>query len=180
MTPLANIWNSFSKVFLFAFALILCSPPSLAQVSLKAHLGASYIEHLATGITVSYRHHSVTALYGSNLFINTRNFSNLFAQYDYSVPRWKVAGAIPRFGVKGGNSIYTNKYYRWKVVSLIPFAGARYPVNDKLEVLFEVGPTYSFEQHLERIKYGEIGHYRYVLLELKVAVAYTLFTGHKL
>jgi hypothetical protein len=135
---------------------------------------------VSTGVTFRWgENHSVTALYGSNLFINTRNFSNLFAQYDFSIPRWKVQGIIPRIGVKGGDSYYTNEYYRWHVVSLIPFAGARYPINDKFELLFEAGPVYSFEQSLQRIKAGEIGHYRYVLLELKIAVAYTLFTKNK-
>ncbi|HZY78085.1 MAG TPA: hypothetical protein VFE50_01085 [Cyclobacteriaceae bacterium] len=162
--------------FLFAFSLMLATPPCLAQVSVEAHVGLSYIEHVSTALTLrSGKNHSVTVLYGSNFFVNTHDFSNAFLQYDYSVPKWAVFGATPRFGIKGGNSFYTNKYYRWKVVSLIPFAGARYPINDKFDFLFEAGPVWSFEQYLQRRSLGEIGHYRYVLVELKVALAYNLF-----
>lgn len=168
------------KSILFGFALIIFSAPCVAQFSVQPHIGVSYIEHVSTGVTFGFRkNHSITALYGSNFFINTRDFSNLFIQYDFSIPRWTVRGAIPRVGVKGGNSFYTNEYYRWKVVSLIPFAGLRYPINDKFQLLFEAGPVYSFEQYMQRIKAGEIGHYRYVLLELKIAVAYTLFKRDK-
>jgi hypothetical protein len=173
-------WDLIRLRFVIGVVLILLSSSSFAQLSVEGHLGISYIEHVSTGLTLRVgRNHSFTALYGSNIFINTRDFSNLFAQYDFSIPKWTVRGAIPRIGVKGGNSFYTNEYYRWKVVSLIPFAGVRYPINEKFQLLFEAGPVYSFEQYVERIKGGEIGHYRYVLLELKVAVGYTLFTRKK-
>lgn len=166
--------------FAWGAALLLSSLSSSAQFSAEVHAGVSYIEHISTGITFrNGKNHSFTALYGSNLFINTKNFSNLFVQYDLSIPRWTVRGTIPRVGVKGGNSFYTNEYYRWKVVSLIPYVGARYPINDNFQLLFEAGPVYSFEQYVQRIKPGEIGHYRYLLLELKVALSYSLFKGRR-
>lgn len=164
------------KSYLLWFVMIF-SLKSFAQLTIHPQAGISYIEHASTGITLRIgEHHALTALCGTNIFINMNRFSNLFAQYDYSVPRWAIAGGIPRFGVKGGNSIYTNKYYTWKVVSLIPYAGATFPVDDRFDILFEAGPVYSFEQYQHRIGQGDIGHYRYVLLELKVAVAYKLFT----
>jgi len=166
---------------LFAFLIGMCLPFGCkAQFSVKAQLGISYIEHLSTGVTLKWgNHHSASVLYGSNFFINTQDFSNLFLQYDLSVPGWKIKKLTPRFGVKGGDSYYTNEYYRWKVVSVIPFVGASLPVSDKLDLLVEVGAAFSFEQTVERINQGEIGHYRELLPEAKAAMVYTLFTKRK-
>ncbi len=151
-----------------------------AQFSVKAQLGVSYIEHVSTGVTLKWgKNHSVSFLYGSNFFIHTHDFSNLFLQYDLSIPKWKMGKLTPRFGVKGGDSYYTDEYYRWKVVSVIPFLGASLPIGNKLDLVFEAGAAFSFEQTVERISYGEIGFYRELLPELKAAMVYTLFSKGK-
>lgn len=160
-------------ILLFGVLSLKCS----AQFGIKGHLGASYIEHLSTGLTLSMgRHHSVSFLYGSNFFINTSDFSNAFLQYDFTVPGWKVEKLMPRFGIKGGNSLYTNEYYRWKVISLIPFFGVNRLLAERWDLLVEAGAAYSFEQSVERISQGDIGHYRQWLPEIKAAITYTIFT----
>ncbi len=165
------------------FALLIgvgLSLESKAQFTVKAQLGVSYIEHVSTGVALKWgKNHSVSFLYGSNFFIHTNDFSNLFLQYDLSVPKWKVGKLTPRFGVKGGNSFYTDDYYRWKVVSVIPFFGASLPMGKMFDLVFEAGAAFSFEQTVNRISYGEIGHYRELLPELKAGVVYTLFSTPK-
>ena len=103
------------------------------------------------------------------------DFSNFFIQYDYSFTKWKIKNATPRLGVKGGDSRFTDDYYRWHVVHVIPFAGITCPIRPKMDLLFEVGGAFSFEQSVERVGQGEVGHYKELLPEVKVAILYTLY-----
>jgi hypothetical protein len=158
-------------VFVVAIAYL----PVCAQPSLRMQTGVSYIEHLSTGVTVQFRQkHNVSVLVGTNAFVRTYYFYNAFLQYDRAFMKWKWKYMVPRIGIKGGNSVYTNKYYRWKVVSLIPFIGATVPLRDRLDLLLEAGAAYSLEQEVTRRSFGEIGHYRSPLPEVKLAVLLSL------
>jgi hypothetical protein len=163
------------RVFVLGILLLVPFAYCTAQFSVKGQVGVSYLEHLSTGITFHLgKKHNVSLLYGSNLFIDTYYFSNQFIQYDREIPKWKIRNVTPRLGVKGGNSFYSNPYYRWKVVSVIPFAGISYPVSARTEFLAECGVAFAFEQTVQRRSLGEMGHYKELLPEFKVALLYTL------
>lgn len=165
---------SFRKV-VFTLVIITGCLPVCAQPSVRLQAGVSYIEHLSTGVTVQFRQkHNVSLLVGTNAFIRTYYFFNAFLQYDRSLAKLKWRNIVPRIGIKGGNSVYTNKYYRWKVVSLIPFIGATVPLRDRVDLLLEAGAAYSLEQEVTRRSFGEIGHYRSPLPEVKLAVLLSL------
>ncbi len=100
-------------------------------------------------------------------------------QYDFSFNKLKFAGVTPRIGVKGGDEIFSDDYYRWKLFSVVPFLGIQHPINGRLDLLVEGGVNYSFEQSVVRLKPGEIGHYKDILPELKVAIHYQLSKKQK-
>ena len=165
-----------NKVFLLLVLLTMYSATAMAQFKIKAHGGLSYIEHVSTGVAFGLgKRHTVTLLCGSNLFINMYEFSNFFIQYDYAFAKLKFKGTTPRLGIKGGDSHFTDDYYRWHVAHVIPFAGISYSVHTKMELLVEFGAAFSFEQAVDRVGEGEVGHYKELLPEIKVAILYTLY-----
>lgn len=147
-----------------------------SQFSMSLHGGLSYIEHVSTGVDFHLgKRQTISLLCGSNLFINMHNFRNLFLQYTFAFNRLKVGKFTPKLGVKGGDSYFTDEYYRWHVLNIIPFAGVEYPLTNKIQLFVDVGAAFSLEQSVERIKQGEIGHYKELLPEAKVGIMYTLY-----
>jgi hypothetical protein len=165
-----------NKVFLLLVLSALYSTIAMAQFTIKAQGGLSYIEHVSIGVAFGLgKKNTITLLCGSNLFVNMSEFSNYFIQYDYSFTNWKLIGATPRLGIKGGDSYFTDEYYRWHIVHLIPFAGFSYPIHPKMNFLIECGAAFSFEQSVERVGQGEVGHYNELLPEIKIGILYSLF-----
>jgi hypothetical protein len=165
-----------NKVFLLLVLSALYSTSAVGQFTMKAQAGLSYIEHVSTGVAFGLgRKHTIMLLVGSNLFINMYEFSNYFIQYDYSFTKWKINNATPRLGVRGGDSHFTDDIYRWHVVHVIPFAGITYPVHAKMNLLVDFGAAFSFEQAVERVGEGEVGHYKELLPEIKVGILYTFY-----
>jgi hypothetical protein len=163
------------RFFLIGILLLASSSFIQAQFTIRTQAGISYIEHLSTGLTFHIgKKHNFSLLYGSNLFIRTYYFSNQFVQYDREIPKWKLGNFTPHIGVKGGNSLFTNSYYRWKVVSVIPFAGMSRPVSARMDLRVEAGVAFAFEQTVKRISLGEMGLYKERLPEFKAALLYTL------
>jgi hypothetical protein len=146
-----------------------------AQFSFKLQTGISYIEHFSTGITFSFsERHNLSLLYGSNFFIKPRDFSCVMLQYDFLFSKLDFAGIIPAIGIKGGYSVYTNSYYKWKLSSFVPFVGLRYKACNKFEIALDMGTAISIEHSVKRISYGEIGMYREFLPEFKLGLTYKL------
>jgi len=149
---------------------------SMAQISVKAQAGLSYIEHFSMGGRINFSEkRSLSLLYGSNFFFQPANFSSVLLQYDQILTKQKIIGITPVIGLKGGYAIYSNKYYQWKLLNFIPFIGTRYSVSKKLDLVTELGLTGSFELAVKRISYGEIGNYKTILPEFKAGIMYTLF-----
>jgi hypothetical protein len=137
--------------------------------------GISYIEHFSTGITFSFSEkHNLSLLYGSNFFIKPHDFSCIMLQYDYVLNKISFAGISPGIGIKGGYSVYTNDFYKWKLSSFVPFIGLKYQINKKFEIVLDLGMAVSIEHSVERINYGEIGMYREYLPEFKLGLTYKL------
>jgi hypothetical protein len=145
-----------------------------AQFSFKIQSGISFIEHISTGISLGLGKNDLSLIYGSNFFIRRGDFSSYMIGYDRYFNKFKFKGFIPKTGIKGGYSIYTNKYYRWKLLVLIPDIGVEYPISKRAEISFDVGIAISEERSLERINYGEIGTYRKRLPEFKLSLFYNL------
>lgn len=146
-----------------------------AQLAFKVQTGIGYLEHFSTGIGVGIKNkHQLSLLYGSNLFLKTSDFSSLLLEYDFKFYKLNFSGFTPKLGIKGGYSIYTNTYYRWNVLMLVPFVGVNRPLSKKLDLAIDLGLAVSHELSLERISYGEFGTYRKYLPEIKIGLIYTL------
>ena len=76
-------------------------------------------------------------------------------------------------GIKGGHAIFTDKYYTWEVTLFIPFVALQYSLSRNVDLAFQAGGAVSFEQKVTRIDYGEIGHYRQFLPEVKTGIVYS-------
>ncbi|OFY61834.1 MAG: hypothetical protein A2V64_08300 [Bacteroidetes bacterium RBG_13_43_22] len=155
--------------------LVILHYPCNAQFLFKLQAGMSYIEHLSTGITFSFSDkHNITLLYGSNVFINPKDFSSIMLQYDFVVSGINLAGITPGIGIKSGYSVYTNKYYKWNLTEVIPFIRLDYCVSEKIDVFLDMGTALSIEHSVKRRSYGEIGMYRKYLPEFKLGLNYRL------
>jgi hypothetical protein len=72
-------------------------------------LGVGYIEHFSIGAGVSFNdRHAITAHYGSNAFIKTKEFSSILLEYDFAFKNLTRCGLIPMIGLKGGHAVYTD------------------------------------------------------------------------
>jgi hypothetical protein len=163
------------KISLILSFLIFMHLPGNAQISFKLQTGISYIEHFSTGITFSFSEkHNLSILYGSNFFIKPKDFSCVMLQYDFIFNKINFAGIIPGIGIKGGYSVYTNRYYKWNLSSFVPFIGLRYKAGNKFEIALDMGTAISIEHSVKRISYGEIGMYREFLPEFKLGLIYKL------
>ena len=159
--------------FILTLLLLTATLQGKAQVTLKATAGVGNMEHLSTGVGISIANtHSISLLFGSNCFIKTNKFSSYLMQYDVQVNRWQVLNTTPRIGIKGGYAIYTNDYYRWKLLQVIPFVGLSYPLSSRLDLFTDGGVAISRELSEERVAFGEIGRYKKYLPEVKVGVTY--------
>jgi len=146
-----------------------------AQPKLQAHAALGYTEHFSLGIGCTFANkHAVTLLYGSNFFVHPKEFSTYMLEYKLAFRRWALLNGTPSIGVRGGHAIFTDKYYTWEVAVFIPFVSWQYPLNRNVDVAIQAGGAVSFEQKVKRISYGEIGHYRQYLPEVKAGIAYNL------
>ena len=102
-------------------------------------------------------------------------FSSYVLQYEMLVNRLKFGGLIPKIGFKGGYSIYTNEYYKWDLIEIVPYMGLEYQLNKRINIAFDLGITKSRELSLKRISYGEIGYYKEILPEFKIGINYIIF-----
>jgi len=162
------------KIFLFLF-LLLIAHHGFSQIKWQAHTGISYIEHLSIGFGCTLKgKHEMTALYGSNVFTELDNFSSLLIQYNRLFKKYSFKGFTPSIGVKGGRTIFTDHYYRWKLDAIIPFVGIYHHYDERIFFYAQGGVAISFEQTVKRLDYGEIGHYRQTLPELKLGAIFNL------
>jgi hypothetical protein len=165
---------------LIALLLSLAPMISYSQVKIEAVGGLSYIEHVSLGFRFQLNsRHSLSAQYGSNVLFSHYDFYNLIAQYDYSFKKGSQKNITPRLGVRGEDSYYTDTYYRWHVMNIIPFLGAKHQFNPKISFFGEVGVSISFLQSVTRIKMGEVGIYKQYLPEVKFGIGYTLYEKKK-
>lgn len=163
------------KIFLIWLFLIIVNYSGKAEVNFKAHLGISYIEHFSTGISFSFSNkHNISLLYGSNFFIKPQEFSSFLIQYEMLLNKIKIRSITPKFGIKGGYSVYTNNYYQWELIAVVPFIGFNYPVKNKVNIALDLGVAVSRELSLKRVSYGEIGEYKRFLPELKIGIFFNL------
>jgi hypothetical protein len=146
-----------------------------SQLSIRVETGFSYIEHFSTGIALSISEkHNLSLLYGSNLFIRPCDFSNILLQYERRLVNMNIAGITPGIGIKGGYSVYTNKYYKWYLFQIIPIVRLDYRIHERAFIFLDAGIAISIEHSMERISYGEIGMYRKYLPELKFGLNFKL------
>ncbi|MDA3894179.1 MAG: hypothetical protein PF517_21170 [Salinivirgaceae bacterium] len=156
--------------------LLICVILSLKSQSIfSVKTGVSYIEHYTIGIGIHITESNELSLnYGSDFFINPQNSSSYFFQYAYLFRRFAFEKFTPKAGLKGGYSIYSNKYYRWELLVGVPYVGFDYLVRKKLDLFCDVGMVLSRELSMTRISLGEIGWYKRVLPEIKIGFSYNL------
>ena len=149
--------------------------PCKSQIIIKAQTGLSYIEHFSVGISFEFSEkQNVSLLFGSNFFVSPNYFSSYMIQYDRCIRRIKFLGIIPKVGLKGGYSVFTDEYYKWRLIVVSPFIGFNYHITNKIETYLDLGIAYSREESLKRIKYGEIGSYKDYLPEIKIGLYFNL------
>ena len=162
-----------TKILHIVALLLTLSLSAAGQITLRAVAGVSNVEHLSTGIEVNFSNRqNIALLLGTNAFIRTNNFVSYLLQYDVQVNELKFYGITPRLGLKGGYSIYTNDYYRWKLVQVVPFVDFSCPLNNKIGLYTDLGMAISHELSIDRVAFGEIGSYKQYLPELKLGVSY--------
>lgn len=163
-------------LLMITIVLILNNLQLKANPTLNLQTGYGYIEHFSTGVGVTiFDRHNISALYGSDFFIKTMNFSAYLLQYEYAIKKDAIIPFTFKTGVKGGYSIYTNKYYRWELLALVPYIGFSYPVTRRFDITASTGVAVSRELSMKRISMGEIGWYKRLLPEFKIAFSYEIF-----
>jgi hypothetical protein len=161
------------RQFVIVLMLVMTFQSGTAQVVFKVQAGLGYLEHFSTGVTVRIAEkHNLSLLYGSNFFTRVKGFSTFMLQYDRLLNKVTFAGLTPKLGVKGGNTVYTSDYYKWKMYAIVPLAGVMYPLNNKIEITVEAGICINFEQSATRIRFGEIESYKEFLPDAKAGVLY--------
>jgi hypothetical protein len=156
------------------FILVVVCHFSQAQPIVQAEAALGYTEHLSLGVGCTFSgKQSVTVLYGSNFFFHRKEFSTYMLQYSLALRRLKFFNVTPALGIKGGHAIFTDKYYTCEVAVFIPFVAMQYPLNRNVALAIQAGVAVSFEQKVTRRNYGEIGHYRQYLPELKAGMVYS-------
>jgi hypothetical protein len=161
--------------FLVLIVFLLCLTGVKAQFQIKVQCSAGYSEHFSTGISFEIKHHALFFDYGSNLFINTDRFSSKLAGYKYKFNPVFKGTVCPLVGLKAGYAVYTDLYYQWELAELIPFIGAQYNMNQRVQLFGETGLLVSHELSQERIGYGDIGNYRTYLPEFRLGINFKLW-----
>ncbi|HEY0655522.1 MAG TPA: hypothetical protein VGD65_20445 [Chryseosolibacter sp.] len=146
-----------------------------AQTYLKAYGGLGYQEHFSIGAALTLRETTSFSLtYGSNFFYKPQDFSALYLQYDRVIPSLMAGKVIPGIGVKAGHNVFTDDFYRWRVISAVPFIMATRKLNPSVDLIAEGGLAMSRIEEVTRIRYGDIGKYKRYLPEVKIAVRYRI------
>ena len=86
----------------------------------------------------------------------------------------KFGQVTPETGIKSGYSVYTNQYYQWKLLTVVPYVGLERAISEKWSLAMDLGMVYSRTLSMRRLNYGEVGWYKEYLPEIKLAVSYTL------
>lgn len=162
-----------SKPFILIAILMLLSELAISQKKVDFQIGYGYLEHFSTGIGLKIKdNHKITVLFGSNLLMDLDKFAVYQMQYEY--PNKFKKKYLINFGLKGGYSIYSNKYYKWELLSITPISNFKYRLKNELFFVFTLGITYSKVLKVKRIELGEIGWYRELLPEIKLSLLYDL------
>jgi hypothetical protein len=166
----------FRRIIFFLVIFLITARHSLAQIHLECRTGVGYLEHFITGAGVGFKNGSSAGFrYGSNFFVNPCSFSSFSLQYERSLPHISMEPFHLDYGLKGGYAIYSNTYYRWKLVFLVPFAGLNYQLNENMTFGLQVGFSVNRDLSAERLEWGEIGWYREFLPEFNFSLSYVLF-----
>lgn len=166
----------FKKCFCIALICLFFPKNGNAQITFRVLGGVSSIEHLSTGLNITTkRKHAINFLFGSYFFLNSSDNASYLLQYKRYVYSLKFIDILPAIGIKGGYSLYSDKYYRWELLSICPSFGLNYALTEKLNLELDAGVVYSRVLSLKRINFGEIGWYNELIPEIKISFLYTLF-----
>lgn len=158
------------KFFIALPILLLFNKYAISQKG-DVQIGYSYLEHFSVGIGLNIKeNHKISALFGSNLFVNMSKFAVYQMQYEY--PNQFKRKYLLNFGLKGGYSIYSNRYYKWDLLSIAPISNVKYRIKDKVVLALTIGATFSKVLEQKRLESGEIGWYRELLPEFKISLSY--------
>jgi hypothetical protein len=147
---------------------------SAQQYRLQATVGLGYIERFSIGAGVSRNDRStLTVTYGSTFFYQPKKFSTYFLAYEHllSDERGKLRTG---FGVKSGFTTFADKYYRWKILSVVPMIVLQKKLTDNISLLAGGGLAVSRIRSVERLDFGDMGKYRRYLPELQLILRYRI------
>lgn len=159
------------KLFIALVILLLFNKNAVSQTKVDVQVGYGYLEHFSVGVGLTIKeNHKITSLFGSNLFMSLNKFAVYQLQYEY--PNKFKKKYLLNFGLKGGYSIYSNKYYKWDLLSITPISNVKYRLKDNVILALTFGMTYSKVLEQKRLESGEIGWYRELLPEIKISLSY--------
>jgi hypothetical protein len=166
-----------AKTLVFIISLFI-APRCNAQRAVKFQTGFGYLEHFSIGATFDWnKKNGIGIRYGSDFFYKPGDFSTYFIQYNRLISSFTYRRITPGLGAKIGYITFTDHYYKWKIISAVPFLSFRYSVNDRLELATEGGLAISRIESVTRVSYGEIGKYKRYLPELNLSLYYTIING---
>lgn len=146
-----------------------------AQTSFKIHAGVGYLEHTSLGAGLVFNHkHDVSFLYGSNLLVRPGDFSLYLLQYQRALPKLSVSRFAFHVGVKSGYGLYSDRYYRWKLLCGTAYLGSAYALGSRTSLFADGGVIYSRVLEVTRKEQGAIGWYREWLPEFKIGISFTI------
>lgn len=146
-----------------------------AQTAFKVQAGVGYLEHSAIGAGIVFRYkHEVSFVYGSNLMVRPGDFSVYLLQYQRMLPKLSVSRFTFHVGVKSGYGLYSDRYYRWKLICGSAYMGSGYALGSRTALFADGGVIYNRVLEVTRKEQGAIGWYREWLPEFKVGISFTL------
>lgn len=161
-------------VALLSLFFALMAIPCRSQPKIGVSSGIGYQDHFSVGLGLYAQRHAFSLHYGSNFFIHTNDFFACQIQYEYLFDKLTFWHFKPKTGIKSGYSVFTNQYYQWEITSLTTFAGIVRPLTEKTILAADFGVTYSRELSLKRKNFGEVGHYKTYLPEIKFSILFLL------
>lgn len=152
-----------------------CSSRLAAQPGIMLGSGLGNMEHFSLHAGYQFKKSGELGLiFGSNAFNDLHDFSTLLIEYGHTIFPSKTGRIILRPLLKAGYSLYSNAYYQWQTLTIIPAAGIAFGIDKGLEMRLQAGIAVNKELAEKRLAWGELGYYPRYLPEIKLEFIYVL------
>lgn len=167
-----------NRSFFLLVALLLLSISVQPQRPISVYLGYGYFEGFHAGACYNlpmYDQHIGLSLGMADLF----NFKNKYyaASADYSIsifrkktnksgsPKWHSGASMVLWQLE-------DKYYKWDVLSLVPFAGRAFALNKNISINTDAGIAFNLVLYNKRKTFEKAGWPYHVYPNLKIDLVF--------